>query len=103
MLSENDERCEKFYVDTFRRNESGRYVVHQPFKLDSNDTLTNNKAAASAVMISNERQFANNMVLKNEYSRFMDEYLILGHMSLTTTRSGRFLPYHAIWKIDPKP
>lgn len=33
----------------------------------------------------------------------MYEYASLNHMSFMTTCSGTFLPYHAVWKTNPKP
>lgn len=104
ILTEDDKRCEKFYVDNFRRNESGRYIVRLPFSDEPTGILEPNKSAAMAVLISNERRFSGDQILKSEYLKFMQEYSQLHHMAPTTSSPmGTFLPHHGIWKAGPKP
>lgn len=102
--SDEDVFCEKLYAETHSRDQSGRYIVPLPFKLDPHDSLVSNKKGAIAMSISQERKFAKYPSLYTEYCKFMEEYSNLTHMSMSTQQDSEILfPHHCVWKVDPQP
>lgn len=58
------------------------------FVSNPEENLSNNKAAASVVLISNKERFDKDPLLKTEYSKFIDKYELLNHMSPSINHSG---------------
>ncbi|XP_070516627.1 uncharacterized protein [Cardiocondyla obscurior] len=76
---END--CEAFFVETTFRNSDGRYVVRLPFR-DTDKRLGDSRPMAIKRLFLLERKLNLNPSLKSEYSRIIQEYKDLGHMSV---------------------
>ncbi|XP_058802063.1 uncharacterized protein LOC131670464 [Phymastichus coffea] len=99
--SRDEKACEQHYVDNTTRDPStGRYVVRLPFR-DNKFSLGESKQRALRRFYSLERRFSSDPTLKAEYSKVMDEYISLGHMTLCTEQSTGdeyFLPHHAVVK-----
>ena len=74
-----DKYCQEKYEKTTRINEDGHIVVNLPIKNDSE--LGDSRKQALARFLSLERKLKNNMPLKEDYVKFMQEYLELGHMT----------------------
>lgn len=72
--------CENFYMETYRRNEDGRFVVALPFKGDP-ESLGSSKGQAISRLTKLEERFNKNNQLKNEYKSILKEYDQLGHTS----------------------
>lgn len=98
--------CESHYKQTILRDhESGKYIARLPFKLNSPD-LGDSLPMATRRLFAMERRFKKFPELKNEYTKFMREYIELGHMSLIpyselkTTADTKifYLPHHAVMK-----
>lgn len=101
MLTESEKRCENYFHSTHCRNSDGRYVVNLPF----NDNLTplgDSLGNAIKSLQNLERRFIKSPQLKTEYSKFIEEYLSLGHMEETErigVADGSFyLPHHPVFK-----
>ncbi|XP_037928727.1 uncharacterized protein LOC119663132 [Teleopsis dalmanni] len=77
-ISKENERCEEHFKTNTKRTEDGKFTVAIPFKDDKQ--LGNSRKLATARLLSMERKFIQNPSLKEEYSKFMKEYLNLGHM-----------------------
>ncbi|XP_066585538.1 uncharacterized protein [Prorops nasuta] len=97
-LSEFDE-CEKYFLKTIQRDESGRYTVRLPFR-DTNEYIGDSKFEATKRLYSLEAKLKSNPELKGEYTKILNEYLTLGHMSLVenATERGYYMPHHAVAK-----
>lgn len=109
-----EERCEKWFGDTFMRDETGRFYVGLPFRRICSDEVTSKSDTApqecnlyglgsSRMMALNrlynlERKLQRDPELYDAYRSFMDEYLSLGHMKLATSPGKYYIPHHAVVK-----
>ncbi|XP_037812325.1 uncharacterized protein LOC119604046 [Lucilia sericata] len=99
IVSPDEEKAEKHYMDTVQRLHDGRYMVRLPFKNDSIE-LGESKLAAMKRLQSMERRFMKNEDLKVEFLKFMDEYKELNHMETTPSdiKAAYYMPHHAVLK-----
>ena len=79
-FTEEQELCEKHFLDTTQRIEDGRFEVKLPFKTDPK-VLGNSYEVAKRRFLALERKGNKDPVLKDMYIEFMKEYLNIGHMS----------------------
>ena len=79
--SVEDSECESHFVANTFRNNSGRFVVSLPRRV-YNSHLGDSLPGAIRRFQSLELKFKQNPALHKDYSKFMQEYLTLGHMSL---------------------
>ncbi|XP_066600775.1 uncharacterized protein [Prorops nasuta] len=98
MLS-NDRECEIHYKLNTTRNSKGRYIVRLPFKTNRSN-LGNSYSIALRRFHNLLRRFENGPILAEEYKQVMQEYIDVGHMSLTKveTNDSYYLPHHAVIK-----
>lgn len=91
--------CDTYYRKTTKRNPDGRYVVRLPFKRPDPD-LGDSRAQALKRFHGLERSFKASAAKRVEYSKVMQEYIELGHMTLVLdeTPLGYFLAHHAVLK-----
>ncbi|XP_071052897.1 uncharacterized protein [Onthophagus taurus] len=98
-LSPEEVKCEEHFAKTYSRNSNGRFIVRLPFS-KSPQELGNLYTAALQMFKRMELRFARHENLKKEYSKFMNEYLLLNHMHLIPFPSLEiphyFLPHHVI-------
>ncbi|XP_062542425.1 uncharacterized protein LOC134210390 [Armigeres subalbatus] len=102
-FSAEERFCENFYQSTTTRNHEGRYVVRLPRKDDPTTKLGDSKASAFHRYQLLERRLTRNPDLKEEYDKFMQEYLSLGHMKLVNEYDEQppavyYLPHHPVIK-----
>ncbi|XP_059225279.1 uncharacterized protein LOC131997762 [Stomoxys calcitrans] len=108
--SEEDMECEKIYIKTTVRREDGRYVVRLPFKKEFPQEISIGSSRRSALgqFFRMERTLWNSPALSEEYTRVLEEYITLGHMTavpgdeLCDNYSCRsfYLPHHAVVKPE---
>lgn len=98
-ISAEEQQCENHFVNTMSRDESGRFVVRLPFR-DNKNNLGESREIAMR-RLSYLRKFKTNQDFYNQYSRFMREYIELGHMSITNrepcTVNPVYLPHHGVF------
>ncbi|XP_055604819.1 uncharacterized protein LOC129753050 [Uranotaenia lowii] len=99
--SPEEMRCEEFFVKTVRRETDGRYTVSLPKDGNVNSRLGESRDIAFRRLQYLERRLDSS--LREEYNRFIQEYLQLGHMRLVEeTREDStkrcYLPHHPIIK-----
>jgi len=95
-----EQAAEDHFTSTFQQDESGRFIVRLPLGQDSS-VLGDSRFMAQKRFFNLERRFAKDKVLEAEYKAFMQEYLSMGHMQLTTTECHAptyYLPHHAVVK-----
>ncbi|KAL0849262.1 hypothetical protein ABMA28_013591 [Loxostege sticticalis] len=99
ILSKNDEYCESHFLLNTTRLNNGRFCVKLPLK-DTADCLGDTYALAKRRFLSLEKRFKRNPNLKTEYSKFIDEYKNLGHLSELEVKPdpSYFLCHHAVLK-----
>ncbi|CAH2017105.1 unnamed protein product [Acanthoscelides obtectus] len=98
-LSSEEQICEDIFQITTRRDESGRFIVQIPLKLDPSH-LGNSRECALKRFHSTENKLSKQPTLREPYTRFIEEYHNLGHMvkvpSSQVLTSSYFLPHHAV-------
>lgn len=94
-----ENECENLFARTTTRGSNGRYTVRLPFR-EKGRRLGNSRASAYRRLLALERRFDSNASLKAEYSKVVEEYLSLGHMSLAENpeEEGYYMPHHAVVK-----
>ncbi|XP_011687096.1 PREDICTED: uncharacterized protein LOC105449538 [Wasmannia auropunctata] len=97
--SEENTECETHFIKTVTRDVTGRYTVRLPFR-NTEKRLGESRALAFKRLASLERRLNANSTLKNEYTRSVEEYLSLGHMSRIDDPGddGYYMPHHAVIK-----
>lgn len=102
-LSSEEKFCENHYEQNHRRNSYGKYIVKIQF--NEQYAVGNSKHIAEATFRQIERKFAKNPEFKEQYAKFINEYISMGHMS-KVYRGEHFniapvyLPHHAVIKSD---
>ena len=98
------QECESHFIANTFRNNSGTFVVFLP-RRGYNSHLGDSLPGAIPRSQSLELKFKQNPALHKDYSKFMQEYLTLGHMSLhdsydlSVNKSDTFyLPHHSVFK-----
>ncbi|XP_011165208.1 uncharacterized protein LOC105199705 [Solenopsis invicta] len=101
--SENDKICEDEFVRYHKRNAEERFEVRLPLR-DSVERLGQSQEVAIKRLKSLERKFAKLPNLKQQYTKFIQEYEELGHMTRIMdpeqTKTTYFLPHHGVVRDD---
>ncbi|KAL0850306.1 hypothetical protein ABMA28_012142 [Loxostege sticticalis] len=104
-LTKEEQACEEYYAATTQRDESGRYVVHLPFRHDDPPCkYGDSKNIAIKRLHGLEQKFRKQSETRERYSGVINEYLSLGHMEKITDEDERsrpdavYLPHHAVIK-----
>ncbi|XP_055922824.1 uncharacterized protein LOC129953606, partial [Eupeodes corollae] len=107
VLSLEEQQAEDSFVNTHIRHSDGKFMVELPFKTNQRTFFGNSFSIAFNRLQSIERKFASNPDLKSQYSKFMNEYLELGHMKevppneiAVDNNRCYYLPHHAVFKSD---
>ncbi|XP_055623164.1 uncharacterized protein LOC129766610 [Toxorhynchites rutilus septentrionalis] len=101
-FTQDEQYVEDHFNRTTSRDESGRYVVRLPLKEPLLPLLGDSYKAALNRFSMMERRFAKDEELRKEYTKFMEDYIRLGHMEECSRVAGPqfFLPHHAIRRPD---
>ncbi|XP_026731637.1 uncharacterized protein LOC113496572 [Trichoplusia ni] len=103
-LTPEEQKCEEIFKDTTKRDESGRYIVHMPFRShDPACKYGGSKDIALKRFLALEKRFLRNPEFKAQYSAVINEYIALNHMDLVQDRndeSSVYLPHHAVIRND---
>lgn len=103
MKTADHKIVESYFKKTTTRDNDGRFVVSLPTR-DNIHKLGNNQENAINRFLSLERKLQKNMNLKIEYSKFIVEFLELGHMSrlapeeVDVLKGSYYLPHHCVLK-----
>ncbi|XP_058816629.1 uncharacterized protein LOC131679895 [Topomyia yanbarensis] len=99
--STEEDECERHFIATHRRDETGRYVVQLPLR-DSLEQLGESSSLALRRFFGLEKRFAQQPELKRQYVDFMQEYESLGHCKEVYEKNDApgmrkwYLPHHAV-------
>lgn len=95
--------CEQHFLNNYRRDSEGRFIVQLPFKQVPN-CLGDSFEMAKRRFFGLERRIHKDPKILKLYSQFMDEYLTLKHMRPVELNElpepNYFLPHHAVLKPD---
>lgn len=101
-LSPEEVTCEAHFIDNFKREQNGRFVVSIPFK-ESPELLGTSKEQAQRRFYNLERKLQQNPTFKQEYSDFLEEYESLNHMTKIdedSSSDGYYMPHHGVIRED---
>ncbi|XP_055600806.1 uncharacterized protein LOC129749761 [Uranotaenia lowii] len=101
LYSREERRCEEVFQKTIQRDSNGRYTVSLPKNEEVFPNLGDSREIALRRLGATERRLARNSELRELYTKFMDEYIQLGHMRevVETSNTKRcFLPHHPVEK-----
>ncbi|KAJ8973663.1 hypothetical protein NQ317_005381 [Molorchus minor] len=101
-FSPEEIQAEQHFLDTFRRDPNGRFIVSIPLK-DSLTKLGKSKHVAMKQFLTLERKLSLNPNLKRLYLEFMREYEELSHMSkfeISNDQISFYSPHHGVLKED---
>ena len=102
ILNQNDQECENhFLTNTYRLN-TGRFCVKLPLT-ESPECLGDSYNLAKRRFFNLEQKFKRHPTLKSEYTKFINEYAELGHLSESTLpkpNPNYFLCHHAVLKTS---
>ncbi|XP_018403676.1 PREDICTED: uncharacterized protein LOC108780429, partial [Cyphomyrmex costatus] len=97
--SQDETNCEQHFIQTYKRDDNGRFVVSIPFKIDPKQ-LGESRSVAVRRLISLEKRFLKDKNFKASYCAFMQEYEELGHMTnIQETSHDRptfYMPHHGV-------
>ncbi|XP_070526948.1 uncharacterized protein [Cardiocondyla obscurior] len=94
--------CEKHFIKYHKRLDSGRYMASLPIR-EQNSNFLGSRQLSLRMLERMERNFQRKPELRVLYTRFMTEYIKLGHMSIVppadlSNKAICYLPHHAIFK-----
>ncbi|XP_055622079.1 uncharacterized protein LOC129765691 [Toxorhynchites rutilus septentrionalis] len=102
--SVEERRCETLYQSTVSRNEEGRYIVRYPRKPDFEVMIGESRNNAQRQFEHLEKRLERDPHLKEEYRKFIKEYISLGHMRLVEADDddapAYYLPHHPVVKEE---
>lgn len=99
-MSEEDKVCEQRYKETHVRTADGRYMVQIPFnkELKATTVLGNSRKKALCRFYNLESKFRSNPKMPADYTKFIHEYINLGHMQKVYDNQEDsdvyFMPHH---------
>ncbi|XP_018407213.1 PREDICTED: uncharacterized protein LOC108783203 [Cyphomyrmex costatus] len=101
--NKDDAYCEEHFEANVDQNEQGRYIVKLPIKEELIGNLGSTRDIALRRLQGTERRFIRDPNLRDQYVRFMDEYLKLGHMKEVSVSpledtASFYLPHHGVFK-----
>ncbi|XP_008180911.1 uncharacterized protein LOC103308737 [Acyrthosiphon pisum] len=103
--SQEEQETVQHFKQYTTRDEEGRFVVRLPIKQKISE-LGATLPMATARFLNVEKRLQNNENLKNEYIRFMSEYIELGHIMVEVlensiqTQNHFYLPHHSVTKAS---
>ncbi|XP_055622509.1 uncharacterized protein LOC129766080 [Toxorhynchites rutilus septentrionalis] len=101
--SMEEKQCQELYSATVMRNETGRYVVRLPRRPNFEKIVGESKNCAFRRYLLLEKRLERDPALKDEYRKFIEEYIELGQMKAVLPTEpqhykGCFLPHHPVMK-----
>jgi len=107
FLTTEDERCERWFVQTTSRKSDGHFCVALPFRdsVRADNTmpshgLENSRSLALKRLYNLEQRLGKDFKLYDAYRSFMEDFVSLGHMKLASRPGKYFIPHHAVLKRD---
>lgn len=97
-LTQKEMLAEKIFQETHTRDTDGKFIVSLPFKTKP-PNIGETQHLAISRFASLERKFHRDESFRIAYSKFMRDYLELGHMRLAKrqdTKGGAFLPHFGV-------
>ncbi|KMQ86610.1 bel12-ag transposon polyprotein [Lasius niger] len=99
-LSKDEEDCERHFLSTYSRDETGRYIVRLPLKSEPS-LLGDSRSRAIHCLNRLSKKLSSNPSFRKLYQEFIQEYKNLGHIMVADTSKDRsspvyYLPHHGV-------
>ena len=106
LMSNEDRLAEQHFLDTYSRDDSGRFVLRLPFKTNSYN-FSNSYSSAKQSFLRLEAKLKLDPELNSSYAKFMSEYQSLSHMQSIpdleiNSFDSYFIPHHGIFQGEKK-
>lgn len=106
IYTQEEEICENIFKNTFRRNAEGRFIVQLPLKQNILRKIGYSRDQALKRFYTLENKLNKQPELMKQYSEFINEYQLLGHMKESDENNSTinddqpcfYLPHHAVIK-----
>ncbi|GBM95305.1 hypothetical protein AVEN_59501-1 [Araneus ventricosus] len=102
--SEEEIYCEEHFVKTYKRDQTGRFLVQLPLKKNAESVLGSSKENAIKRLNGIWNKLNKNNTMETLYKEFMREYENLGHMEEIKNeimdKVNYYIPHHAIFKPE---
>ncbi|XP_063837162.1 uncharacterized protein LOC135086306 [Ostrinia nubilalis] len=104
--TEEERKCEEFYVKTTTRDKEGRYIVKLPFKTENPECKRGETRSIAVQRLKGlEKRFEKDNKFKESYKAVINEYLEMGHMFEVLEpdlerEESVYLPHHAVVRED---
>lgn len=100
-LLEEDNRCERHFVETHRRHVDGRYIVRLLFRTALPLDIGSSRETAAFLYSKLEQRFRKNPDLAKPYGKFLTEYEAMNYMELVaedcpTRYPPVYIPHHPV-------
>jgi hypothetical protein len=95
ILTYEERLCEELYQNSASRTKTGRYEVDLPIDVCKVQSLGNSYGHAYKCFRSLERRFHRDPKFYENYSKFIDEFIALGHAHEV---KNCHMPHHAVMK-----
>ncbi|XKL65471.1 hypothetical protein PGB90_008891 [Kerria lacca] len=95
-----EKECERMFLESTIRDETGRFIVRLPFKLPK-EGLGHSKIQAKKRFYHLERKFTKNENFRRRYVEGMRDYIIQGHIKEVVENPNElsyYIPHHAVFK-----
>ncbi|XP_046387356.1 uncharacterized protein LOC124156925 [Ischnura elegans] len=104
-LTPEEQACESHFKSTYSRNSDGRYVVRLPILSEKLKQLGDTYHPSMTLLFRMENKFKRDLDFQQSYCKFMQEYLVSGHMqcipeSQVNLKKYVFLPHHGVIKTS---
>ena len=101
--TEDEEMCERHFVETHTRDSQGRYVVRLPFKSGPPLAIGETFKRASLLYAKLETRLKSKPSISSLYRDFLEEYESLGHMERVPPESCPrhypvYIPHHGVFR-----
>ncbi|GFU80161.1 DUF1758 domain-containing protein [Trichonephila clavipes] len=102
--SEEEIYCEEHFVSTYKRDQTGRFIVRLPIKENAETLLGYSKENAIKRLNGIWEKLNKNNTMGTLYKEFMNEYELLGHMveikNETLDKINYYIPHHSVYKPE---
>ncbi|GFT34798.1 integrase catalytic domain-containing protein [Trichonephila clavipes] len=102
--SEEGIYCEEHFVSTYKRDETGRFIVRFPLKENAETLLGYSKENAIKRLNGVWEKLNKNNTMGTLYKEFMNECELLGHMeeikNETLDKINYYIPHHSVYKPE---
>jgi len=98
-----EQSCEQHFLASVDRDPRGRYIVRLPIQEQILNKLGDSRDIALKRLKGLEKRLARDSSLKQQYTHFIKEYQLLGHMRLVCSPDNEvspsfYLPHHCVFK-----